>query len=99
MAEQQITETEKQFVIRTIQAIFPTAKIYAFGSRIRGDAQRYSDLDIAVGGEEELDLARVAQVAEIFAQSNLPYKVDLVDFASLDEDFKKIIRKTSVAWV
>jgi predicted nucleotidyltransferase len=33
---------------RRVRAVFPTARVWGFGSRARGDASRESDLDVCV---------------------------------------------------
>lgn len=89
---------EKAFVIKMIQTHLPRAKIIAFGSRIRGDAKKYSDLDIAIDNSQTLTLRERDILGEVFAESDLPYKVDLVDLNQVDDDFAALIRKTGEGW-
>ena len=46
-------EELKHFLIAT----FPNEEIYLFGSRARGDASEYSDIDIAIKGKKSLKIA------------------------------------------
>jgi predicted nucleotidyltransferase len=62
-----------------------------FGSRASGRARRYSDLDPAIDAGRRLTLDEVARLAEAFSDSDLPYKVDLVDWHDIDDRWRRII--------
>lgn len=83
-----------------IQAILarhvPRHEVWAFGSRARGDAKPYSDLDLAIIGQRPLGLAKIAALAADFSESDLPYKVDLVDWATAGAAFRPIIERDKV---
>ncbi len=53
-------------------------EIYLFGSRARGTHVEGSDIDIAILSEEDIS-DRIAILRAILEESNLPYKVDVVD--------------------
>jgi type I restriction enzyme S subunit len=74
----------------------PDHEVWAFGSRTGGRAKPYSDLDLAVIGDRPLPLAVSAALAEDFSESDLPWKVDIVDWATTGESFRKIIRDNRV---
>lgn len=71
-------------------------EVWAFGSRARGTAKPYSDLDLAILGEAPLGLALSAALAEDFSESDLPWKVDVVDWATTSEPFRRIIERDRV---
>ena len=75
----------------------PDRKVLAFGSRATWTAKDYSDLDLAIVGDEPLSSDVASALAEGFGESDLPFKVDLVDWARIDEAFRDIIRRNSVA--
>ena len=62
----------------------PDARAFAFGSRVDGSARRYSDLDVALVWDRPLDLDTMAALAEALSESDLPFKVDLVDLAVVE---------------
>ncbi len=72
------------------------ARAFAFGSRVDGSARRYSDLDVALVWDRPLDLDTMATLAEALSESDLPFKVDLVDAALLDPVFRARI---AAGWV
>lgn len=66
-------------------------RAWVFGSRATATARRYSDLDLAIelGASPDSDL--IGKLAEALSESDLPYKVDVVDLSSLDSTFRAII--------
>ena len=75
----------------------PDRKVLAFGSRATWTAKDYSDLDLAIMGDKPLSLGATSALAEGFGESDLPFKVDVVDWAKIDEVFRNIIRRDGVA--
>jgi uncharacterized protein len=84
-------------VTRLLREQVPALEVWAFGSRARRDAKPYSDLDLALITEEPLTLDQMARIAEAFETSDLTINVDLVDWASTGEAFRKIIQRDKVA--
>ncbi len=86
--------------LETIKAILrrhvPDREVWAFGSRATRTAKKYSDLDLAVIGATPLTLAQMAALENDFDESELPFKVDMVDWATTSESFRRIIRRTAV---
>ncbi len=64
----------------------------AFGSRVTGRAKPFSDLDLAIMGEVAVHAATLAALADDFDESDLPFKVDLVEWAGLVGSFRDVIR-------
>ncbi|MES2252424.1 MAG: nucleotidyltransferase domain-containing protein [Pseudomonadota bacterium] len=64
---------------------------YAFGSRAKGNPKRLSDLDLCF--IENIPGNIRSHIDEDFENSDLPYKVDIVDWHMCDENFQKLIRK------
>jgi predicted nucleotidyltransferase len=74
----------------------PTRKIVVFGSRVTGRAKPFSDLDLAILGDVALPTATLAALADDFDESVLPFKVDLVDWATTAPTFKDVILRDAV---
>ena len=64
------------------------AEVYVFGSRAHGGARRYSDLDLALEWDRPLGLELIGAIAEALSESDLPYKVDLLDLATVEPGFR-----------
>ena len=71
-------------------------EVRAFGSRVNGQAIKYSDLDLVLVGKEKLDWRLVEKIKDAFADSNLPFMVDIIDWTATKENFRRIIRKKYV---
>ncbi|HOW52064.1 MAG TPA: nucleotidyltransferase domain-containing protein [bacterium] len=89
MAE--ITPRERALIADLLAAHLPGVPIHAFGSRVNGNAKPYSDLDIALITDTPLPIAQVAELAEAFAETDLPFRVDIVEWARIADDFKAVI--------
>ena len=74
-------------------------RLFLFGSHATGRARSASDVDIAVLPERELPLDLLSQVREDLEQSNVLYKVDLVDISRTDEVFRQRVFAEGVEWV
>ncbi|GBR74090.1 putative nucleotidyltransferases [Candidatus Termititenax aidoneus] len=71
---------------------FKAGAAYVFGSRARGTAREYSDLDLAVdnnGGA--IPPKTILRLMLDFENSLLPYKVDIVDLNNISAEFKSLI--------
>jgi len=64
-------------------------KIFFFGSRVKGDNFPRADIDIGVEGEEEIPPELKFKIEEELENLPILYKIDLVDFKQVSEDFKK----------
>lgn len=93
----QLSDSEWQQVSAILQRYLPHYEIWAFGSRVKGSAKPYSDLDLAIISDTPLPLALLAEVAEALSESDLPWKVDLVDWATTSERFRRVIAEQKLA--
>lgn len=74
----------------------PDDEVWAFGSRVRGTARAYSDLDLAIIRPAPVPLGVLAALREDFVESELPWKVDVLDWASTSEAFRAVIEREHV---
>ena len=72
----------------------PECEARIFGSRFSGTAKRYSDLDIALVGREKLDWRVMAAIKEEFQESELPFRVDILDWNNTSAEFRKVIEES-----
>ena len=85
-----------QIVRDILQRLVPDREVWAFGSRAKWTAKDYSDLDIAVIGDEPLSIGVMAELNEALQESALPFKVDVVDWATITPSFRKVIESSKV---
>ncbi len=74
----------------------PGLAVLAFGSRVKGTARRYSDLDLAILSATPLPLAVTGAIREDFTESSLPFRVDVLDWATTSEPFRRVVEQNSV---
>ena len=84
-------------IVRTIlEKHVPAYEVWAFGSRARWEAKDYSDLDLAIITDRPLSLDVKSALDLDFAESDLPFKVDVVDWAMASPSFREIIQREKV---
>ncbi len=86
-----IEKNELETVKSILRKYFPKCEIRVFGSRITENYKKYSDLDIAVVGGEKLDIKLLNRAIEAFEYSELPFRIDVMDYNRLEESFKRSI--------
>jgi len=69
----------------------------AFGSRVAGKAKPYSDLDLALKSDAPLSLELIADLSDAFCESDLPFRVDLLDLRSAAPALRARIERDGVA--
>ncbi len=72
------------------------AKVWVFGSRATWTTKDSSDLDLAIDAGRPLTRQEECALADAFDESDLPYKVDIVDLQTASESFKTIIERDMV---
>ena len=63
------------------------------GYTSHGAAGKYSDLDLALVAAERIPLARIEALREAFAESDLPFQVDVLDWQAISASFRGVIEK------
>jgi uncharacterized protein len=64
---------------------------YAFGSRVKGNIKKFSDLDLMY--KDDIPLHILNEIKNDFEESNLPFKVDIVAKSNCSKEFLEIITK------
>ncbi len=78
-------------VQRILREHVPALEVRAFGSRVTWTARQTSDLDLALMTDTPLSIDRTAALRAAFTDSDLPFRVDVVDWASTPEAFRQRI--------
>ena len=82
-------------VRRILHEQTPELEVRVFGSRVSWTARGTSDLDLALMTNEPLDIGSMTALRSAFTESDLPFRVDIVDWASISKSFRKVIEKES----
>ena len=67
---------------------------YAFGSRAKGSEKKFSDLDLCFF--DNISFRELSKIAEGFEESDLPFKVDVVNWNKCKETFQDLIKNDLV---
>ncbi|HEY1258356.1 MAG TPA: nucleotidyltransferase domain-containing protein [Stellaceae bacterium] len=80
-----LAEDDRKLVLGILAAhLPPESTVWVFGSRAIGRARRYSDLDLAIDAGRPLTLDETAILRDAFSDSDLSYKVDIIDWQAID---------------
>ncbi len=86
-----IDNLQLELIKRILSETIPEYSVWAFGSRVNGRPQKFSDLDLALVSNEKIDWRIIERLKDAFSESDLPIMIDVVDFNSVSENFRKII--------
>ena len=81
-------------VRRILATHVPANEVWAFGSRVHGPTKPWSDLDLAIIADTPLPLEVVGALKEDFAESDLPFRIDIVDWSSTGDAFRRVIERS-----
>ncbi len=90
MTKINITPTEKEIITNILKSnLEKDTLIYAFGSRVKSNSFKFSDFDLALkkSDNQKISLETFAQLKYDFEESDLIYKVDVIDLNSISKDF------------
>ena len=73
-------------------------EIILFGSRARNQSRESSDYDIAVKAAAALSGRKLYEIKDKLEESNIPFKVDEVDYAKISPELKEIIDREGTKW-
>ncbi|KAB2951968.1 nucleotidyltransferase domain-containing protein [Heliorestis acidaminivorans] len=91
-----LSEEELRTVKNILKTYASNLEILVFGSRVTGKTHEHSDLDIALKGKDKLDLLLLANLKDDFQDSDLSFRVDIVDYHRISPEFQKVILKKYV---
>ncbi len=90
-----LTPEQQNNLRELLKRYLPGTEVWAYGSRAKGTAKSWSDLDLVAFASSEQKNA-VAELREAFEESDLPFRVDLFIWKEVPGSFKENIRKERV---
>ena len=87
---------EMEIILSVIKKHVPNCDVLVFGSRYKLTHNDKSDLDLAIVGNSKLNIRLVSAIKEDFMESDLPFKVDVIDYHSISDSFREIIDRSNV---
>jgi len=89
-----LTEDQEK-IIKNILNKYPY-EFYYYGSRVKGDYTKSSDLDIMLKSDNTVPSGTIKKIEDEFNASKIPFIVNIADYANLEEYFYKLIEKDLV---
>ena len=86
-----LERSEKKIVLEIITKLCPESSVWIFGSRYKGTHKPYSDLDLVIVDKEKISFKELGKIQDAFEESELNFKVDVLDWNRLSDEFKEII--------
>jgi predicted nucleotidyltransferase len=80
-------------VLSILKKNVPDHEVWAFGSRVNGEPKQFSDLDLTIKTSAPLPVIIMANLRNDFSETNLPFKVDIIDWSRMDLGFQKIVQE------
>jgi predicted nucleotidyltransferase len=91
LAHYSVSKLKKE-ILGIIQKYLPLdgCKVFFFGSRVTAAGDEHSDIDIGIEASEKIDFATIAKIREDIENLPVLYKIELVDFKQVSDDFRKV---------
>ena len=91
MAQSTLSEYELALIKDILSGV---DRVFVFGSRIKGTSKQFSDLDICL--KDPIAPYDFEVLQEKFEKSDLPFKVDLVEYDRVSKFFQRIIDEQGI---
>lgn len=98
MSTVDIRPDHADIVHKILEKFVPDNAVWVFGSRAKWLAKEYSDLDLCIISDTPLPFVTLGLLDEALEDSDLPYKVDIVDWATTSPEFRKIIVRDKIVF-
>lgn len=92
-----INPTHLETIQHILDEYVPDCEVRAFGSRAKWNARDYSDLDLAIVGQQPLGWRVLGRLETAFRESDLPFKVDVLDWHDISDKFREMIRNECIS--
>lgn len=83
----------KKIVEEVLHQYVPDRRVVIFGSRAVGNPKPFSDIDLCVMGEKPLSAEVMSELKNAFVESDLPVRVDVIDWATTSSRFRKVVEQ------
>ena len=91
-----VTDKEQRIIEDILDAYADSYAFYYYGSRVKGNFEKTSDLDVLIKGQKEMPLFILSELKEKFDASYLPYIVNFSDYHNITPDFYEHINQDLV---
>jgi predicted nucleotidyltransferase len=92
-----LTQRQLDAVQSIMHRRLPGREVRAFGSRASGTAKPHSDLDLVIMGDDPVPALVLAELRDDLDDSDLPFRVDVLEWRDLPAAWRAEIVARSVA--
>lgn len=90
-----LNEKQEKIILDIIKK-YPEYEFFAYGSRVKGNFVKSSDLDILIKGKNSAPQVIIEKLKTEFYESLLPFIVNITDYHEIDKDFYEQIKSDLV---
>ncbi len=89
-----LSPNDKETVKHILHKYAPNRKVGVFGSRNTGTNKPFSDLDLILLDGQKLSSIEMSNLRNAFTESNLNFRVDVVEQMDVESSFADSIRQS-----
>lgn len=93
-----LTPSQRKIIVSLLNRYIPGVTVWAYGSRVKWTSRPDSDLDLVAFTSPE-QRGRISALKEAFEESSLPFRVDVMVWDEVPENFRKNILEQYVVLV
>lgn len=98
MASEQLYSKSIRYLKKLLKEKLPEgSQVFLFGSRAKGTSAKFSDIDIGVIADKDIENV-IIEIKEIIEESFVPYDIDIIDFNKVSKKFKEEAMKRIIPW-
>ena len=83
-------------VVAILEKHLSGIQVRVYGSRARGKAKPFSDLDLCLMNEQPLSFDQICTLMDAFSESDLPFTVDVTQWAVASGEMRRRIEREAV---
>lgn len=92
MAKPHLSDKQCNLVESLLRHHLPkNTEVWVFGSRTSSHHKPFSDLDLFIKSTSPINKISLIECESALEESSFPYKVDLMDWSCINEEFRQII--------
>jgi len=93
-----LDKRSKAMIEEILAPYIARGSLYVFGSRVDGECDAHADLDLLIRSEQALPFADFLALKDALEFSELPMRVDLLDWQRVTPEFRQAIEQRCEVW-
>jgi len=93
-----LDEKSREIIEMILAPYIAKGVLWVFGSRVSGKSVAHSDLDLVIRDDKPLPFSDYLALKDALEYSELPMRVDLLDWQRISPEFREVIAKHCEGW-